>query len=111
MLCLKHLKVERKMTELKFPVTVLENEKFQVVVDMSLYAKESLVSACYKFTDRFYIHQQTDGGNVIVVMSLWYLNQKMAMLFRIASSNSSAMSLLTSKFVITQISNLAIFVI
>jgi hypothetical protein len=32
------------MAELKFPVTALENEKFQVVVDMSLYAKESLVS-------------------------------------------------------------------
>ena len=55
------------MTELKFPITALENEKFQVVVDMSLYAKESVTSACYKFTDRFYIHQQTDGGNVIVV--------------------------------------------
>jgi His-Xaa-Ser system protein HxsD len=55
------------MAELKFPITALENEKFQVVVDMSLYAKESVTSACYKFTDRFYIHQQTDGGNVIVV--------------------------------------------
>ena len=55
------------MAELMFPITALENEKFQVVVDMSLYAKESVTSACYKFTDRFYIHQQTDGGNVIVV--------------------------------------------
>ena len=55
------------MAELKFPVIALESEKFQVVVDMSLYAKESLVATCYKFTDRFYIHQQTDGGNVIVV--------------------------------------------
>ena len=56
------------MAELKFPVTKLENERFQVVVDMSLYAKESLVAACYKFTDRFYIHQQTDGSNVIMVL-------------------------------------------
>ena len=55
------------MAEIKFPVTALENERFQVVVDMSLYAKESLVATCYKFTDRFYIHQQTDGGNVDVV--------------------------------------------
>ena len=56
----------------------------------------------------------TDSTSIskrMVAMSLWYLNQKMTMLFRIASSNSSAMSLLTSKFVITQISNLAIFVI
>ena len=55
------------MAELKFPVTKLENDKFQVIVDMTLYAKESLVGACYKFTDRFYIHQQTSGNNVIVV--------------------------------------------
>ena len=59
--------IEMAMAELKFPVTVLENERFQVVVDMSLYVKESLVAACYKFTDRFYIHQQMDGGNVVVV--------------------------------------------
>ena len=55
------------MAELKFPVTKLDNDKFQVVVDMALYAKDALVAACYKFTDRFYIHQQTDGGNVNVV--------------------------------------------
>ena len=55
------------MAELKFPVTKLDNDKFQVVIDMALYAKESLVAACYKFTDRFYIHQQTSDNNVIVV--------------------------------------------
>ena len=56
------------MAELKFPVTELESDKFQVVVDMALYAKESLVATCYKFTDRFYIHQQTDGNAVNVVL-------------------------------------------
>ena len=57
----------KDMTELKFPVTELEKNRFQVVVDMALYAKESLVAACYKFTDRFYVHQQASGNNVIVV--------------------------------------------
>ena len=55
------------MSMMKFPINEINNDKFQVVVDMSLYAKESLVAACYKFTNRFYIHQQTDGGNVVVV--------------------------------------------
>ena len=55
------------MAELKFPITELEKEKFQVVVDMALYAKEAVVAACYKFTDRFYIHQQTDSNVVKVV--------------------------------------------
>lgn len=55
------------MAELKFPVAELEKEKFQVVVDMTLYAKESVTAACYKFTNRFYIHQQT-GDNMVNVM-------------------------------------------
>ncbi len=55
------------MANIKFPITDLEIDKFQVVVDMALYAKESLAAACYKFTNRFYIHQQTDGENIVVV--------------------------------------------
>ena len=55
------------MAELIFPVTELEKDKFQVIVDTSLYAKESLTATCYKFTDRFYVHQQTDGENIVVV--------------------------------------------
>lgn len=54
------------MAELKFPITNLENNKFQVNVDLALYAKESITAACYKYTDRFYIHQQTDGETVVV---------------------------------------------
>lgn len=53
------------MSEVKIPLIKLEDEKFQVVVDLALYAKESIVSACYKFTDRFYIHQQINGDNVV----------------------------------------------
>ena len=52
---------------MKFPITELENDKFQVIVDTALYAKESVVAACYKFTDRYYIHQQTSGNNVVVM--------------------------------------------
>ena len=55
------------MNGVKLPIVKHDNESFQIVVDMTLYAKESLVAACYKFTDRFFIHQQTSGGNVIVI--------------------------------------------
>lgn len=55
------------MDTIKFPVTEIEKDKFQVIVDRELYAKESLAAACYKFTDRFYVHQQTDGENIVVV--------------------------------------------
>lgn len=55
------------MARLKFPITELENERFQVIVDLSLYAKEALVGTCYKFTDRFYVHQKTSGNNIEVI--------------------------------------------
>ena len=52
---------------LKFPIIEIDNDKFLVDVDMSLYSKESLVAACYKFTDHFYIHQLSKGDNTEVV--------------------------------------------
>lgn len=55
------------MAKINFPVAELEKDKFQVVVDMALYAKEPLVAACYKFTNRFYVHQQTQDDKVNVV--------------------------------------------
>lgn len=55
------------MSNLKFPINEIDNDKFHVVVDLSLYAKESLVAACYKFTDRFYVHQNLTGDKVEVV--------------------------------------------
>ena len=53
--------------ELKFPVTEIDNDKFQVVVDMALYAKEALVAACYKFTNRYFVHQLAEGEAVNLV--------------------------------------------
>jgi His-Xaa-Ser system protein HxsD len=55
------------MSNLKIPINETDNDKFLVVVDMALYAKESIVAACYKFTDHFYVYQQTIGNNVEVV--------------------------------------------
>ena len=55
------------MSNIKFPLTNLENSKFQVNVDASLYAKEAVTSAIYKYTKKFYIHQQTKDNNLIEV--------------------------------------------
>lgn len=51
------------MSEIKFPMTELAADKFQVPVDTSLYAKEVITAAIYKFSHLFYIHQQTDTSN------------------------------------------------
>ena len=50
-----------------FPLTKVENNHLGVQIDLQLYAKESITFACYKFTDRFYVHQQMYGENVMVV--------------------------------------------
>ncbi len=41
----------------------LENDKFQVSVDLSLYTKDVITAAIYKFSHLFYIHQMTDIEN------------------------------------------------
>ena len=55
------------MSEIEFPIIKIEGNCFLLKIDMDLYAKEAVVAACYKFTDRFYVHQQTDGENIVVV--------------------------------------------
>ena len=55
------------MSNINFPLTNLESSKFQVNVDMSLYAKEAVTSAIYKYTNTFYIHQQTNDNNLIEI--------------------------------------------
>ena len=58
------------MAKLQFPITQLEGNKFQVVVDTSLYTKESLAATCYKYTDRFYIHQLMENDKIVAVFEL-----------------------------------------
>lgn len=55
------------MAEIKIPIVELAADKFQVSVDTSLYAKEVITAAIYKFSHLFYIHQQTDVCNPTIV--------------------------------------------
>lgn len=51
------------MATIQFPVVELENNRFQVSVDLALYSKDVITAAIYKFSHLFYIHQQTDKNN------------------------------------------------
>lgn len=55
------------MVEIKNPIIEFAEDKFQVSVDMSLYNKEVITAAIYKFSHLFYIHQQTDACNQTIV--------------------------------------------
>lgn len=55
------------MVAIKIPIVELTADKFQVSIDTNLYAKEVITAAIYKFSNQFYIHQQTDICNQTLV--------------------------------------------
>ena len=59
------------MAKIQFPVVKLENDKFQVSVDLALYSKDVITAAIYKFSHLFYIHQQTDNSNSNLVLVIF----------------------------------------
>lgn len=54
------------MEHLKFPITRLDSSSFQINVDKLLYAPEAITMALYKYTDIYFIHQQSKG-NIIEI--------------------------------------------
>ncbi|MBQ9752576.1 MAG: His-Xaa-Ser system protein HxsD [Paludibacteraceae bacterium] len=56
------------MSNIKFPVTQLENSAFLVDVDLFIYATEVVAAAVYKYTNKFYIHQKTKENNLLEVV-------------------------------------------
>ena len=56
------------MSNIKFPVTQLENSTFQVCVDLGGRRIIKKKTAIYKYTDKFYIHQQTKEGDLMDVI-------------------------------------------
>lgn len=58
------------MEKFQFPIVELDNNKFQVNADLTLYSKNAIIAAIYKFSHLFYIHQQTDESdpNLIIVI-------------------------------------------
>lgn len=44
-------------------INKIEDDKFQVLVDLKLYTKEALTATIYRYTDSYYVHQQSLGEN------------------------------------------------
>lgn len=55
------------MKKIEFPISIIEGNKFQLLVDLNLYAKESITAAAYKYSAKYYIYQQTDTNNLQLV--------------------------------------------
>lgn len=46
------------MKDFKIPVSEVGNGGFQVSVDLNIYSVDAVTATSYKYTDKFYVHQQ-----------------------------------------------------
>ena len=67
------------MATIQFPVEKLENNRFQVSVDLTLYSKDVITATIYKFSHLFYIHQQTDENNPNLVIVIFEFKEDNAL--------------------------------
>lgn len=56
------------MKDFKIPVTEVGNGGFQVSVDLNIYSVDAVTTTSYKYTDKFYIHQQTADDKMMNVI-------------------------------------------
>ena len=61
------LGLDTAMAHINFPVIEIEGNKFQMSIDLNLYAKEAITATLYKFSHLFYIHQEMDSNQNRVV--------------------------------------------
>ena len=56
---------------MKEPIIEFENNRFQAIVDLRLYAKDVITATIYKFSHLFYIYQQIDENNQNLVLVIF----------------------------------------
>lgn len=56
---------------IQFPITKLENQSFQISVDLRLYSKDAINATVYKYIPSFFIHQQIDENNSNLVIVIF----------------------------------------
>ena len=61
---------------IKFPVTSVDGDKFQIIVSTEIYSLEAINASCYKFSGDFYIHQELNKQDNIVVVTLQSKDEK-----------------------------------
>lgn len=58
------------MSSIKIPITKTGNGGFQVAIDLNFYSKNAIIAAIYRYTDKFFVYQNTMPNNdeqVIVI--------------------------------------------
>lgn len=51
------------MSCIKVPITKTDNEGFQVIIDLNLYSEKAIIATIYRYTDKFFVYQNTMPSN------------------------------------------------
>ena len=52
---------------MNIPIVKMGDNNFKVAIEKALYSTEAIIAACYKFTDKFYVFQQTSSTDENIV--------------------------------------------
>jgi His-Xaa-Ser system protein HxsD len=64
------------MNELNIPVVKTDKGGFQIAVDLSLYCKNAITAAIYRYTDKFYVYQETSPENQNIVLITFEVKER-----------------------------------
>lgn len=53
---------------MEFPVYKLENDMFQVKANLAIYAKEAVAAACYKYSGKYFVHQELVEEQILITL-------------------------------------------
>lgn len=51
------------MSSIKVPITKTDKDGFQVTIDLNLYSEKAITATIYRYTDKFFVYQNTVPGN------------------------------------------------
>lgn len=61
---------------MEYPVYSISENVFQVKVSIEIYSAEAINASCYKFSGDYYIHQELNKQDNIVVVTLQSKDEK-----------------------------------
>lgn len=51
------------MSSIKVPITKTNKDGFQVTIDLNLYSGKAITATIYRYTDKFFVYQNTMPGD------------------------------------------------
>lgn len=56
------------MQNIEFPIVEIDTNTFQVKANLAIYNKEAIVSTCYKYSGKYFVHQELEKETIIVTL-------------------------------------------